>query len=215
MSAWHDQLMAGGVYALTPVAPDRRSLLDQVRQALTGGVGMLQYRDKSVNTDERQRTAEALREMTREFGVPLIINDHVDLAVAVAADGVHLGVDDVTLAEAREQLPLDSIIGVSCYNDLQRAAALAAAGADYLAFGSLFPSGTKPEAVHCPDAVLTQARQRFDLPIVAIGGINIENAPKAIQAGAHWLAVIDGLFSAPDISIAAQTLKAATAAANS
>lgn len=213
MASWSQHLSAGGVYALTPESVNPDTLLNNVRQALAGGVGMLQYRHKSVQPESGRELAMALRELTREYQVPLIINDHVALASEVGADGVHLGRDDIGIEEARQHLPADCLIGVSCYNDLERAAALARLGADYLAFGSLYPSSTKPGAVRCSTQTLAEARGRFDLPIVAIGGINSRNVGQVAEAGADWVALINGLFDAADIEAAARTLKESLTAA--
>jgi thiamine-phosphate pyrophosphorylase len=145
------------------------------------------------------RQCHRLRALCREFGTIFIINDNIDLAVETDADGVHIGRDDATLQMARRALGPDKIIGVSCYDDWSRAAAAAAGGADYLAFGSFYPSKTKPAAVRADMGLLRQAKQQFLIPVVAIGGIDLENAPQLIHEGADALAVISDLFGADDI----------------
>ena len=184
-----------GLYAVTPTGWADERLLDAIDQAITGGAVLVQYRDKP---GLREDLARKLLQQCRQNQIPLIINDDVELARRINADGVHLGRDDARPEQAREQLGDKAIIGVSCYNDLERAAALATGPVDYLAFGSLFASPTKPTAVNCPLEVLDQAR-RFGKPVVAIGGMSIENASQAIVAGADLLAVISDLFEAEDI----------------
>ena len=184
-----------GLYAVTPTGWADERLLDAIDQAITGGAVLVQYRDKP---GLREDLAAKLLQRCRRNQVPLIINDDIELARHIKADGVHLGRDDASPDLARERLGEDAIIGVSCYNDLELAAVLATAPIDYLAFGSLFASPTKPAAVSCPLEVLGQAR-RFGRPVVAIGGVNIENANRAIAAGADLLAVISDLFEAKDI----------------
>jgi thiamine-phosphate pyrophosphorylase len=140
-------------------------------------------------------------------GAKLIINDDVWLAVEIGADGAHLGRDDApggSLAAARDALGSKRILGVSCYDDLARGEEAAAAGADYLAFGSMFPSRTKPAATRAPIELLGEARRRFGLPVAAIGGITLDNAPELIAAGADMLAVVSDLFDAMDIKARAE-----------
>jgi thiamine-phosphate pyrophosphorylase len=179
-----------GLYAVTPEGPD---LGRKLRLALEGGVALLQYRRKSGTHAE---AAEVMR-LARDFGVPVIINDDVALAVELGADGAHLGRDDGDLRAARSRLG-DRVLGASCYNELERARAAVDAGADYLAFGSMFPSATKPRAVRAPLQLFGEARS-LGVPLAAIGGITLENAPALIAAGADLLAVISDLFDAPDI----------------
>ena len=193
-----------GLYAVTPDLDDTALLLERVRAALAGGVGFVQYRNKFAAEGLRRVQASALRELCRCSGAVLIINDHVELARDIAADGVHVGGDDATIAEARAKLGHDKIIGASCYNSLARAQAAAAQGADYVAFGSFFASSVKPGAVRAPLALLREARRQTTLPLVAIGGITFDNARQLIAAGADAIAVISALFAAPDIEIAAR-----------
>ncbi len=188
--------LTAGLYALTPTDWPPARLLAAVDQLLGGGLALLQYRAKPRPDPA---LAAALLERCRRASVPLIINDDVELAAAIDADGVHLGRDDADPQSARARLGDAALIGVSCYSDLSRAEHAAAAGADYLAFGAIYPSPTKPEAVHCPLDVLGQAR-RFGLPVAAIGGIRADNAAEVVAAGADLLAVITDLFEAEDIS---------------
>jgi len=183
-----------GLYAISPQTLTGTALIEAAEQVLEGGAAWLQYRAKDSADVGKARELAAL---CRSRGRCLIINDDPALAAEVGADGVHLGRADGSIAEARALLGPDRIIGVSCYADPERARRLAGEGADYLAFGSLFASPTKPDAVSCPLAVLGEAR-KFGLPVVAIGGITLHNAPEAIDAGADLVAVISDLFDAPD-----------------
>ncbi len=187
---------ASGVYLVTPDDSDSGRLLARVAPLLPY-VACLQYRNKSADDALRRQQADALLALCDRAGVPLIVNDDAALAAAVGADGVHLGEHDGALVAARALLGADAIIGVSCYDDPARAAAAAAQGADYIAFGAFFPSPTKPDARRAPLALLRDA-QSHGLPRVAIGGITPDNAPALIAAGADLVAVISGVFDAPD-----------------
>lgn len=192
-----------GLYAITPQwQPDLPRLLHALRSALEGGAAVVQFRDKSGDAAWRLKAAGEMCALCHAACVPLIVNDDLALAQACGADGVHIGSKDGEVAALREAAGPDLLLGVSCYNQLDRAEHAAAAGADYLAFGSLYPSGTKPGAVACPAELLTQAR-RLGKPLVAIGGITPENGAPVIAAGADFLAVIDGVFGAEDIREAA------------
>ncbi len=169
-----------------------------VAQALQGGARIIQYRDKSEDQQQRLQQALALRTLCDQHQAVLIINDDVALAKQVSADGVHLGIDDISVSEARAQLGPDAIIGVSCYNRFELAEQAAAENADYLAFGAFYSSPTKPAAVRAEIELLRRAQQ-FKLPLCAIGGITHENAAALIEAGADMLAVISGVFAAADI----------------
>jgi thiamine-phosphate pyrophosphorylase len=196
----------GGVYALTPETADTPRLLAQVEAALAGGVAVVQYRDKSGDVARRHEEASELAALCRRFGVPLIVNDDLRLANLAGADGVHLGRDDGSIREARIILGPKKFIGASCYQSLDRARAAQADGADYVAFGSFFPSPTKPDAAPAGLELLREARPVIHVPIVAIGGITAANAPQLIDAGADALAVLSALFDAPDVRARAQTL---------
>lgn len=184
-----------GLYAITPELAGRETLIRSVAQALDGGIAMLQYRRKG-----RQHVDEVriLARMCRDRRVPFVVNDDVVLALECGADGVHLGRDDGELGGARAMLD-GKLLGASCYDSLGAARAAVAAGADYVAFGSVFPSPTKPAAVRAPLALFAEARS-LGVPLVAIGGITLQNAPQLLAAGADGLAVISDLFEAPDIA---------------
>jgi thiamine-phosphate pyrophosphorylase len=188
-----------GLYALTPDEPDTQVLVAKVRAAIAGGAAAVQYRNKPADPALRSAQARALAALCRAAGVPLVVNDDIDLALGVAAAGVHLGRGDGDLAAARRRLGPGRLLGASCYNRLELAERAVAAGADYVAFGSMFASPTKPAAVRAPLALLGAAR-RFGRPVVAIGGITLENAPAVITAGADALAVISALFEAGDVA---------------
>jgi thiamine-phosphate pyrophosphorylase len=185
-----------GLYAITPDIADIAILAVKVEQALKAGVAMLQYRNKIISKDKRLLQAKELAALARGYGVPFIVNDDIDIALTVGANGVHLGKDDGDVAAARAKLP-GRILGASCYNDLEQAKAAVRAGANYVAFGSVFPSPTKPDAVRAPLSLFQNA---LGVPLCAIGGITLDNAPELIAAGADLLAVISDLFDAGDIA---------------
>ena len=189
-----------GLYAITPDCADSARLLADVEAALAGGCRILQYRDKLSPMPEQVARAQALRQLTRRYDARLLINDDLALAALVQADGVHLGRDDGNLLAARAILGPDKILGASCYTDLAAAEAATAAGADYVAFGAVHPSPTKPNAPRAAVDLFLQAKIRNTAPTCAIGGITLANAPPLIAAGADLLAVITDLFSAPDIA---------------
>lgn len=182
-----------GLYAITQT--EHKSLaqiVTEVEAALKGGAVVIQYRDK--HPLDAEKLASQLLEICRAYQAPLLINDSVELALRVGADGVHLGRDDGDIAEARRRLGANAIIGVSCYNDVAKAQAAVTAGVDYVAFGRFFPSGSKPLAAPAEIATLQRAKQLLDVPIVAIGGILPENGRQLLAAGADLLAVIGGVF---------------------
>ena len=179
-----------GLYAVTPDGVDSGQLIEKVLRALQGGIALLQYRRKSVSNETCFPEAKKLMLLARAHGVPFIVNDDIELARALEADGVHLGRDDPDVASARKKLPR-GIVGASAVR----------AGADYVAFGSVFASPTKPAAVR---ASLSLFKNDFGVPLCAIGGITLDNAPRVIEAGADLLAVISDLFDAPDVAARAR-----------
>lgn len=192
---------ARGLYAITD--GPRADLIDACAAAIEGGAAVLQYRDKTNAWFRRRGEASGLAALCLRHHVPLIINDDVELTAAVGAAGVHLGEDDVDIAAARKRLGRDAIIGASCYDSLERARDLAAAGADYLAFGAFFASPTKPKARRATLDLLRAART-FGKPLLAIGGITADNAAALIAAGADFVAAISGVFEQHEISEAAR-----------
>ncbi|GAB1233165.1 thiamine phosphate synthase [Ferrigenium sp. UT4] len=188
-----------GLYAITPDEPDTAVLLRKARLALQGGAQILQYRNKTADAGLQTRQAYALRQLTREFNATFIVNDDPGLAAAADADGVHLGGDDGSVPAARALLGEAGIVGVSCYNRAPLAFAAAQQGADYVAFGAFFASAVKPGALQAEVPMLRAARTGLSVPIVAIGGITLQNGAALIEAGADALAVISALWNAPDI----------------
>ncbi|MGH8540639.1 MAG: thiamine phosphate synthase [Stenotrophobium sp.] len=195
-----------GLYAVTSesVCRSPETLLAAVAAALAGDAALIQYRDKRNDAAARARNAQALLGLCREHGALLIINDDVELAYAIGADGVHIGAADAPLAQARARLGAAAIIGVSCANSLPRALAAQAGGADYAAFGRFFPSRTKPDAPPATLELLAQARPQLRIPICAIGGVTPDNAAPLIATGADMIAAVEGVFGAEDIEAAAR-----------
>ncbi len=198
-----------GTYLLTPDvdAAAFSAMRARLDAALAAGVSVVQFRNKRVDAAERRAQARALQELAHARGALFIVNDDVDLALEVGADGVHLGRDDGDVATARERLP-HGLLGVSCYNDFARAETAAAEGADVIAFGSVFVSGTKPHAVRAPLDLLRRARERFaGQRIVAIGGIDASNIRSVSAAGAHAAALISAVFDAAEPDAAVRRLQ--------
>jgi thiamine-phosphate pyrophosphorylase len=207
-----------GVYAITPDSAGAtfERVLASTAAALECGVGVVQFRNKTTDAIERLHQAQRLRRLTREAGALLIVNDDLALALEVDADGLHAGREDGALAALRCRLGPTHLLGASCYAEPGRAEAAAAAGADVLAFGAVFASSVKPQAVHAPLALLGAARARHPRQrIVAIGGIDAHNIDQVAAAGAHAAALISALYDAPDAAAAARHLVRAFAAGRS
>lgn len=190
------------LYAITDsdLLPDQM-LFDGVSAALEGGCRLVQYRDKSSDKSRRFADAEQLLQLCHQYDAKLIINDDIELAKSIQADGVHLGQDDGSPSRARDFLGEDFIIGVTCHDSLALAQQALAGSANYVAFGRFFPSKTKPLAPPAPLELLREARKvAGEIPIVAIGGITLENAASVLAAGADLIAVSHSLFGAPDIA---------------
>lgn len=194
-----------GVYLLTPDWSDTARLLDAVGAALAAGVRWVQYRNKSADAWLRRSQARALRELTLTHGARLVVNDDVDLAIAALADGVHVGRDDPDPRPRFERAGIRMRVGVSCYDDFERARRAARDGADYVAFGSVFGSATKPAAVRAPLPLLARGR-REGMHVVAIGGIDAGNIAAVAAGGAHAAALITAVFGATDPGAAAREL---------
>ncbi|MHB0992381.1 MAG: thiamine phosphate synthase [Burkholderiales bacterium] len=192
--------MISGLYAITRETDNTAHLIASVAAVLQGGASVVQYRDKSGDIARQHEQASELLLLCRRRNVPLIINDSLRLADLVGADGVHLGSDDGGIQEARIILGHDKLIGVSCYQSLPQALAAQAAGADYVAFGSFFPSLTKPGALRAELSLLRQAARVIHRPIVAIGGVTLQNAESLIMAGADAIAVISALFDSENVT---------------
>ena len=188
-----------GLYVVTPDILEVELLIEKVQSALKGGASLVQYRNKYADKNLLLKQSTALLALCRSYGVPLIINDHLDLCAKIDADGLHLGATDSDLGAARRLLGPDKIIGASCYNWFDLALLAQDAGASYVAFGACFPSETKPDAVRAPLSLITQAKQVLSIPVVGIGGITIDNAPLLLEAGADAVAVITDVFFDDDI----------------
>ncbi len=193
-----------GLYGITPDLADTTVLLNKTEQVLAGGARLIQYRNKTADTTLLFQQAKALLQLCRTYNVPLIVNDHAELAKRIDADGVHLGKQDTNIATVRAWLGTNKIIGASCYNCMTLATQAEKDGADYVAFGACFTSETKPNAVHAPLNLFEQAKQVLSVPVVGIGGITLDNAKQVKEAGADAIAVISTLFDTEDIKAASQ-----------
>ena len=189
-----------GLYAIT--AADTTP--EQVAEAIRGGASAIQYRDKSKDSSKRLEQASILKTLCETHGAALIINDDIELAESVGAHGVHLGKEDTSINEAREVLGKNTIIGISCYNQLDKALEAEQAGAAYVAFGTMFSSPTKPDAVTAGPDLITKAKKQLSIPVCAIGGIDSSNVEDVVNAGADMTALISGLFAAQDIQSTAR-----------
>ena len=194
-----------GLYIVTPDCDDTQRLLDATEQAILSGATMVQYRHKTAAENLRHEQASALLVLSRRFNVPLIINDHVGLCIDLDADGVHVGGTDASVSEVRRQLGCDKLVGASCYGSLALAQTAAEEGASYLAFGGFYPSRVKKYDVTTPLNIVTQAKQRFNQPIVVIGGMTVDNCVPLVELGADSVAVISAVYGASDIRGAAKT----------
>lgn len=192
-----------GLYVITPDLDDTDELVRRVSAAVAGGARLVQYRNKIAGPELALAQVRGLLRVTRAAGVPLIVNDSLELALATDADGLHLGGTDGDLAAARRALGPGRLLGASCYNRLELAVAARAAGADHVAFGSVHPSTTKPGAIRAPLDLFRAARAALDCPICAIGGITAANAAAVVAAGADAVAVITDVFAADDVQAAA------------
>ena len=188
-----------GVYAVTDCERLSGSeLLDRTSRILEAGVSAVQYRNKSGDAARKAAEAAAIGALCRQHGVPLVINDDVDLALAVGADGIHLGADDESCTRARARLGTGGLIGISCYDNMQTAVAAQDDGADYVAFGAFYPTRTKQPRSRADIELLERASRQLHIPIVAIGGITPDNAAPLLAAGADLLAVVSSLYGDPD-----------------
>jgi thiamine-phosphate pyrophosphorylase len=192
-----------GLYGITD-GSQGDELLSKVRQAIQGGLTLLQYRDKSQDHDRRLQEALRLRELCCQHNVLFIVNDDIELAQRIFADGVHLGQSDIAIQQARVFLGTDAIIGISCYNQLALAIDAEKNGADYVAFGACFPSKTKSQAPVVELSTLHAAKQQLTIPVCAIGGITLANAEVVLKQNVDMLAVIQSLFASPNIEQTAQ-----------
>lgn len=204
----HQRTCLRGLYAVTPDDPLLPRLSALVSGALAGGVKVVQYRNKMAPPPLFRAQAAELLRICRAAGALLIVNDNPEIALNIGADGVHVGREDGGVARARAIVGPDRIVGVSCYDDLTIAERAVAEGADYVAFGAMFPSSVKPGAVAAPLNLISDAKARFDVPVCGIGGINVNNVGALIDAGVDMAAVITDLFDARDITAQAAAYQA-------
>jgi thiamine-phosphate pyrophosphorylase len=184
-----------GLYAITPDIRDTQLLLNKVKKVLVGGVALIQYRDKISTASEKIFRAKAIHKLCLQHNTPLVINDDPELALASHAEGVHLGQSDGSIHLARKLLGEKAIIGITCHHDVSLAITAELQDADYIAFGRFFNSSTKPGTPLATTDTIINAKKKLHIPIVAIGGITVNNAKPIIDAGANFIAVVDGLFS--------------------
>ena len=189
-----------GLYAITPDQSDTDDLLNKTQQVLEGGARLVQYRNKSADKMLLKEQAKSLLQLCRAYKIPLIINDHIDLAMAIDADGVHVGLGDIPVSAARERFGQGKIIGASCYNNLHLALQAEESGSDYVAFGAFFPSETKTDTVPVSTNLVDYAKQKVTVPIVGIGGIRLINAAAVIDSGCDAIAVCNDLFGTGNIT---------------
>jgi thiamine-phosphate pyrophosphorylase len=196
-----------GLYAIADTSLlSEEIMVPAVGLAIQGGARLVQLRAKEVDPGLREWLAVDLLHLCRGLEVPLIVNDDVELAERIGASGVHLGKDDMPVAEARARLGPEAVIGASCYSSLENARLAQAGGASYVAFGRFFASSTKPFAVQADPRLLVEVKQELSLPVAAIGGIVPANAPRLLEAGADMLAVAHGIFGQRDVRAAASQL---------
>ena len=207
MMNWNmrDSFIIKGLYAITPDMADLNTLVHKTQLAIEGGAFMVQYRSKKQDHAVKMQQCAAILRLCREYGVPCIVNDDVEMCRILEADGVHLGENDDNIAEVRRILGEDAIIGSSCYDQLDRAKQAQKEGATYVAFGAVFPTPTKPNAPRATLELLREAKREIHIPIVAIGGITVNNAHDVIETGVDAIAVITSLFEAKTIKETAET----------
>ncbi len=201
----HDSFIIKGLYAITPDMADLNSLIQKTQSAIEGGAFMVQYRSKIHDRDVKMQQCAAILSICREYDIPCIVNDDVEMCRVLEADGVHLGENDDNIAEVRRILGEDSIIGSSCYDQLNRAKQAQKEGASYVAFGAVFPTPTKPNAPRATLELLREAKSEIQIPIVAIGGITMNNAHDVIETGIDAIAVITSLYESNSIKETAET----------
>jgi thiamine-phosphate pyrophosphorylase len=208
MTNWNmrDSFIIKGLYAITPDMADSNSLLLKTQLAIEGGAFMVQYRSKIQDRDVKIQQCAAILRLCREYKIPCIVNDDVDMCRVFEADGVHLGKKDDNIAEVRSILGEDAIIGSSCYDQLNRAKLAQKEGASYVAFGAMFETSTKPNAPRATLELLREAKSQIQIPIVAIGGITMNNAHDVIETGIDAIAVINSLYESNSIKETAETL---------
>ena len=197
-----------GLYLVTPDWDDTDALIKATEIALSAGVGLLQYRHKTATGELRLEQASALLKLCRQYNVPFIVNDHIDLCIALDADGIHVGGTDASVAVVRTLIGKDKILGASCYGDFALAEQAQIAGASYVAFGGFYPSRVKKYEVSTPASIVSKAKSELTLPVCVIGGMTPENAKPLVQEGADMVAAISSVYSAEDIATAVRDFAA-------
>ena len=188
-----------GLYAITPDQKNLSILSSQVESCIKGGAKLIQYRSKKLSKIVQKKQAKQIKIVCNSYNIPLIINDDIELCRNLDADGVHLGENDDSLLKARKLLGPSKIIGISCYNSIDRVKMAIDGGASYVALGACFPTKTKPNAPQVTIDLIKFVLKRFNIPLVAIGGIDTENVELLVKAGVKCVALINGLFQAKDV----------------
>ena len=186
-----------------------RPLSQVVRESLEGGVTLLQLREKNLDDESFLAEAVEIKELCREFKVPFIVNDNVDVALKMDADGIHVGQSDMEAGKVREKLGPDKILGVSAQT-VEEAIKAEKAGADYLGVGAVFPTGSKDDAIEVPHSVLKEICEAVSIPVVAIGGITKDNIRELKGSGIVGISVISAIYAQPDIKKATEVLRSET-----
>jgi len=195
------------LYAITDQAwVGKRTLLEQIEDALKGGVTIVQLREKELGEDLFVEEALKVRELCHKYNVPLIINDNVEVALKSGADGVHVGIEDTPVKDIRRRVPPDFIIGATC-KTVEQAQIAEAEGADYMGVGAVFPSPTKGNAVRITNEQLREIVSSVSIPAVAIGGISYDNVCEMKGSSVSGIAIVSAIFGAEDIEKAAMLLK--------
>ena len=197
-----------GLYLVTPDWDDTDALIKATEMALTVGVGLLQYRHKTASGELRLEQASALLKLCRQHNVPFIVNDHIDLCIALDADGIHVGGTDASVAVVRTLIGKEKILGASCYGDFALAEQAQIAGASYVAFGGFYPSRVKKYEVSTPASIVSKAKSELTVPVCVIGGMTPENAKPLVKEGADMVAAISSVYSAADIATAVREFAA-------
>ena len=197
-----------GLYLVTPDWDDTDALIKATETALSVGLGLLQYRHKTANSELRLEQASALLKLCRQHNVPFIVNDHIDLCIELDADGIHVGGTDASVAVVRTLIGKDKILGASCYGDFALAEQAQIAGASYVAFGGFYPSRVKKYEVSTSPSIVSKAKSQLTLPVCVIGGMTPDNAKPLVKEGADMVAAISSVYSADDIAAAVREFAA-------
>lgn len=193
-----------GLYLVTPDWDNTQQLLEISELALRGGAALLQYRHKTADAALRREQAECLQALCRTYAVPFVINDHLDLCIALDADGIHVGGTDMSVAEVRSKVGPQKIVGASCYGSMDLARAAHRAGASYVAFGGFYPSRVKKYEVSTQPSIVAESKAEIALPVVVIGGMTRDNAVPLVAQGADMVAAISSVYQAGNPQSAAR-----------